>query len=160
MAVKILEIRRESCPAARLIGRRYESAPDWSEWWENNWFDVLEAQPRLDFNDDAYIGAVRIVNGAPEYWIGMFFPEKAEIPQGFEAADIAPMDYAVCYLYAADGSRDFYTAETHSSCLAALKQQGFAHREDEWRFERYQCPRFTVPDEHGCVVLDYGISVL
>jgi len=160
MPVRILDIRKEHCPAARLIGKRYKSAPNWNEWWANGWFDMLEKQPRLPFNDDAYIGAVRIVNGKPEYWIGMFFPEQTEIPQGFEGVDIAPLDYAVCYLYDREGSREFYAMATHEQCLNALKAAGFVRREDDWCFERYQCPRFTTPDEHGCVILDYGISIL
>ena len=160
MSVRILDIRKEHCPAARLIGRRYESAPNWGEWWVNGWFDMLEKQPRLPFNDDAYIGAVRIVNGKPEYWIGMFFPAQTEIPQGFEGVDIAPLDYAVCYLHDREGSSDFYAMATHEQCLNAMKSAGFVRREDDWCFERYQCPRFTTPDEQGCVILDYGISIL
>ena len=160
MPVRILEVRKEHCPAARLIGKRYEGAPAWGEWWENGWFDMLEKQPRLPFNDDAYIGAVRIVDGKPEYWIGMFFPEQTEVPQGFQGVDIAPVDYAVCYLYGREGSRDFYAMDTHEQCLNALKVAGFVRREDDWCFERYQCPRFTTADEHGCVILDYGISIL
>jgi len=160
MPVQILEIRKEHCPAARLIGRRYDNAPDWSEWWANNWFETLEAQPRLSFNDDAYIGAVRIAEGRPEYWIGMFFPEGTEIPGGFEAVEIPPLDYVVCYLYGTEGSSEFYAMGTHEQCLNALRSAGFVRRENDWCFERYQCPRFTTPDEHGCVILDYGISIL
>ena len=32
MAVRILEVKKESCAAARFIGKRYENAPDWGEW--------------------------------------------------------------------------------------------------------------------------------
>ena len=32
-------------------------------------------------------------------------------------------------------------------------------KEDDWCFERYNCPRFTTPDEKGNVILDYGISI-
>ena len=35
MAVKILEVKREHCPAARLIGKRYEGSANWGQWWEN-----------------------------------------------------------------------------------------------------------------------------
>ena len=72
MAVQILEMKKESCPAARLIGKKYEGVPNWDEWWNNNWFEKLEVNPCLSFNGDAYIGAVHIVNGMPERWIGMF----------------------------------------------------------------------------------------
>ena len=74
MAVKLLEIKKESCPAARLIGRKYTGAPNWGEWFQNDWFSALEVNPRISLNGDAYIGAVHIVNGMPERWIGMFFP--------------------------------------------------------------------------------------
>ena len=160
MAVQILEIKKEHCPAARLIGKRYEAAPNWGEWWANGWFDRLETQPRLPFNDDAYFGMVRIQSGKPERWIGMLFPPETPVPEGFEAADIPPVDYAVCYLKDKEGSPDFYSPETHSRCLEAIRAAGTTRFEDNWCFERYQCPRFTAPDENGSVILDYGISIL
>ena len=160
MAVEILEIKKEHCPGALLIGKRYENVPDWNEWWANGWFDVLENQPRLPFGDDAYIGAVRVVNGRPERWIGMIFPEDVKTPAGFESVRISPLDFAVCYLYGKEGNGEFYAIQTHERCLQALKEHQFIRDEDNWCFERYQCPRFTTPDEHGCVILDYAISIL
>lgn len=160
MAVKILEIKRETCPAARLIGRRYEGKPNWGEWWENDWFASLEMTPGLPFNGDAYIGAVHIVEDRPERWIGMFFPAGTKVPEGFAYVDIEPLTYAVCYLHDKEGSGEFYSMDTHDMCLEALKEQGFQRKENDWCFERYNCPRFTTPDEDGNVILDYGISVL
>ena len=159
MAVKILEVKRESCPAARLIGKKYEHGPNWGEWWQNDWFSVLEQNERLEVNGDAYIGAVHIVDGMPEYWIGMFFPVDTAVPDGFEFVDMEALEYAVCYLYDKEGSSDFYTMETHEMCLEELKKLGFKRKEDDWCFERYNCPRFTTPDEESTVILDYGISV-
>ena len=141
MAVRILEVKKESCPSARLIGRKYGGPPDWAEWWKNDWF------------------AVHIVDGMPERWIGMFFPPGSEVPEGFEAVDIEASDYAVCYLCDKEGSEDFYTIETHDMCLEELKAHGLARKEDDWCFERYNCPRFTTPDPQGNVILDYGISI-
>jgi len=37
MAVKILEVKRESFPAVRLIGKKYEHGPNWGEWWQKDW---------------------------------------------------------------------------------------------------------------------------
>ena len=82
------------------------------------------------------------------------------VPEGFEAADIPPLDYAVCYLRDKEGSPDFYSAQTHEACLEALRTSGMTRFEDNWCFERYQCPRFTTPDEQGNVILDYGIAIL
>ena len=108
MAVKLLEIKKESCPAARLIGRKYTGAPNWGEWFQNDWFSALEVNPRISLNGDAYIGAVHIVNGMPERWIGMFFPVDTQVPEGFEFVDIEALDYAVCYLSGKEGSGDFF----------------------------------------------------
>lgn len=159
MAVTIQEIKRESCPAARLIGKKYMGAPDWGEWWSNDWFAILEEKQSIPFNGDAYIGGVHIVNGTPERWIGMLFPQNTEVPEGFEYVDIKPMEYAVFYLYDRDGSEAFYTMDTHMMCLEELKAQGMKRKEDDWCLERYNCPRFTTPDEEGNVILDYLISI-
>ena len=159
MSVKILDIKRESCPAARLIGKRYTDSPNWGEWWENDLFSPLEGLGALPFNGDAYIGAVHIKGCAPEYWIGMLFSTDATVPEGYEAVDIPPLDFAVCYLYDREGSGDFYTMATHDMCLERLKDLGLSRKENDWCFERYNCPRFTSPDENGGVILDYAISI-
>lgn len=99
------------------------------------------------------------MNGMPERWIGMLFPVNTEVPEGFEYVDIEPLDYAVCYLYDKEGSGDFYSMDTHNMCLEELKAHEFKRKEDDWCFERYNCPRFTTPDEKGNVILDYAISI-
>jgi hypothetical protein len=158
--VKILEVKRESCPAARLIGKKYTGNVNWNEWWEQNMFAALEDMECLPFNKDAYLGGVHIADGMPERWIGMLFPEGTEVPEGYEFVDIEPLEYAVCYLYDKESSNDFFTMDTHNMCLEALKANGFKRKEDDWCFERYNCPRFTTPDEGGSVILDYAIAVL
>ena len=120
----------------------------------------MEANQCLPNNGDAYIGAVHIVDGMPERWIGMFFPADTEVPEGFESIDIEALEYAVCYLCGKEGSGEFFTMETHNMCLEALRAEGFTRKEDDWCFERYNCPRYTAPDEAGNVILDYGISVI
>ncbi len=159
MSVTIKEVKRESFPETRLIGKKYKNGPNWGEWWANDWFSILEKNQPLSINGDAYIGAVHIVNGMPEYWIGMFFSVEANIPDGFDYVDIESLEYAVFYLYDTEGSGDFYTMETHNMCLEELKTLGYKRKEDDWCFERYNCPRFTTPDEKGNVILDYGISI-
>lgn len=154
--MKIIDIKKESWPACVFIGKQ---GTNWGEWWSNGWFAPLEAQPALPENGDAYIGAVRIVDGVPQRWIGMFFPEGTPAPEGYEAVNIPAKNYAVCYLKDKEGSGDFYTQETHEACLAALKQQGYTRSEGDWCFERCNCPRFTTPDAEGMVILDYGIAI-
>ena len=43
--------------------------------------------------------------------------------------------------------------------LEKLKAHNLKRKEDDWCFERYNCPRFTTPDEKGNVILDYALSV-
>lgn len=159
MAIKILEVKRECCPPARLIGKRYYGDVNWNEWWEHNLFEKLESMKCLAFNGDAYLGGVHIMDGMPERWIGMLFPAGTEVPEGYEFADIESLNYAVCYLYGKEGSSEFFSMDTHNKCLEALAAGGFIRKEDDWCFERYNCPRYTSPDKAGNVILDYAIAV-
>ena len=159
MSIKLLDVTVESCPAARLIGKRYEGIPNWGEWWENDWFSVLEPTPALPFNGDAYLGAVRVVDGRPERWIGMLFPAGTDVPEGFASVEIPPLSYAVCYMQGPEGSGDFFALDTHSMCLQALTARSLQRKEDHWCLERYNCPRWTTPDASGNVILDYAISI-
>ena len=159
MAAKIMEMKEDRWPAARFIGKKYTSGANWGEWWANDWFSVLEKQPGLAINDDSYIGAVHIVDGMPEYWIGMFFAPDTAVPEGFEYVDIESMDYAICYLYGNPDNGELFEMETHNMCLEEIKARGLKRKEDDWCFERYNCPRYTTPDESGNVILDYAISL-
>lgn len=160
MSVKILEMKQESCPKARFIGRKYEHGANWGEWWENNWFETLEAIQGLPINDNGYIGAVRIINGMPEYWIGMFFPADTEVPEGFEYVDMEPLQYVVFYLHGNEKNGELYTMDTHAMCLEELKAHHLERKENDWCFERYNCPRYTTSDENGNVILDYAVSIV
>ena len=119
MTAELLRIEREICPAALFIGKQYEK-PNWGEWWENGWFDVLEAIPGLSVNDDGYIGLMRTIAGKTEYWIGMFFPVDTSVPEGFDAVELPAADYAVCYLYGSETGSELYSEETRQLCLNAM----------------------------------------
>ena len=159
MSIVIKKLERESFPSTRLIGKKYSSGPDWAQWWSEDWFSVLEQAERSPVNGDAFIGGVHIVDGMLEYWVGMLFPAETAVPDGFEYADIEPLECVVCYLYGKEGDSGFYTMDTHNMCLDALRARGLKRKEDDWCFERYNCPRFTTPDERGNVILDYIISL-
>ena len=160
----IVQINRESTPAVRFIGKRYPAGANfgaaWGQWWGNGWFEALDKLPgRAELNQDSYCGAKRIVGGELEYWIGMFFDLSTEAPEGYESVDISPLSFAVCWIRDREGNPDLTSFETHNRCLEAMAHQGFVRKEDDWCFERYQCPRYTTPDEEGRVILDYGIAV-
>ena len=162
--MEIVRIEREDAPALRFIGKKYAADVNfgamWGQWWGNGWFDALDRlEGRAALNQDSYCAAKRIVNGELEYWIGMFFDPATEAPEGYESANMPPMRYAVCYLRDRENSPELTSFETHNRCLEALAEQGFQRKEDDWCFERYQCPRYTTPDEEGRVILDYGIAI-
>lgn len=162
--MEIVKIIREEAPALRFIGKRYPASANfgaaWGQWWQNGWFEALDRlECRAELNQDAYCGAKRIVNGELEYWIGMFFDPSVEAPEGYESVDIEPMRYAVCWLKDKPESPDLTGLPAHERCVAEMARQGMRRKEDDWCFERYQCPRYTTPDEDGNVILDYGIAI-
>ena len=88
----------------------------------------------------------------------MLFPAGTAVPEGFEFVDLPPADYAVCFIRDAEGSEGFYLRETREACLERIAALGL-HVQGGWRLERYNCPRFTAPDERGRVVLDWAVDV-
>ena len=162
ISIEIRKVYKESFPALRFIGKRYTDKDDigakWGEWHQNGWFDEIETLGASPENDDAYLGAKRIQNGELEYWIGMFFPAGTNAPEGFVSVDIAPLDVATCWVYGNDPG-ELSGFDAHNQCLAELPKHNFVRKEDDWCFERYNCPRFISPDEQGNVILDYCISI-
>ena len=167
MTAKIVNTLKETFPASRFIGRRYTDADrldgsfgaKWGEWFENNLFEKLESLESLPENGDAFIGAMRVKDGIFEYWIGMFLPAGTEVPDGYEYADIESIDYGVLWLYGNQHNGQLYGMDNHNMCLAEIEKLGWLRKEDDWCFERYNCPRFTTPDDQGNVILDYGIAI-
>lgn len=94
-----------------------------------------------------------------EYWIGMFFPVNTNVPEGFDYIDISESDIGVCWI---KGKEDKGIYAMHGACISEFQENGMGNfRGDDknraYYFERYNCPRFTEPDENGDVILDYGI---
>ena len=84
---------------------------------------------------------------------------KSVVVVGYEFVDISPRRYAVLWKRGDEYNGELYGLEAHNLCLEELQRNGWVRREDDWCFERYNCPRFTTPDAEGRVILDYGISV-
>ncbi len=163
--MQIVNCSIEECAASRFIGRRYTPADSingsyshkWGEWWAQNLFAPLEKLPHLPIVGDSTMAAMRVVDGQLEYWIGFFCPPDTAVPEGYEAVDVAPRRYAVCWTKGPES--DLYGLENHHRCLEKLTQNGWQRAEDDWCIERYNCPRFTTPDENGEVILDYCIAI-
>jgi predicted transcriptional regulator YdeE len=175
MPCKIIKIEKEHFPALRFIGKRYTNADRvdggygacWREWHEKGWFSPLMALPALpDGMETSHIGFMRNSSDCDdeenfEYWIGTFNLPITNPPDGYEYIDIPESDVGVCWIYGKE--REIY--RQHDACVKAIQKADMsidlsvAGSGKLWFFERYNCPRFTMPDEKSNVILDYGIFV-
>lgn len=166
---EIIKIFRDEVPAMRFIGKKYpDFGPWWGDWFANGWFDEIEkamggpdAILKIWKNGGGYVGLEQKKSDKlAEYRIGMFTPENTPVPEGFEALDFPAGAFGTCWIC---GPED----EVHGaipSCAAAVSDAGMTFRTDAdgyvISFENGLCPRFTTPDDKGCVILDYCFCVL
>ena len=163
---EIIKTYRQEVPALRFIGKEYGDSNRvdgmyshlWEEWFGAGRFEPLEKAagviPGYD-DSDAYIGLMRWKEGEPfEYWIGMFAPEGASVPDGYESCDFPKSALGVCWVKGKEP--DVYMKE--DECMARFKVEEYAPWLDAqgamWFMERYGCPRFTDADENGDIILD------
>jgi hypothetical protein len=161
--VEIIKVYKESLPSLRLIGKKYLNgdrdtygsfSEKWNEWFVNGYFKILEELGSLPENEGAYVGCMRCKDEF-EYWIGMFFPENTEVPDGYEYVDIPESDIGTCWIYGREDNGELYGDGPLNMCVSKITEEGWNIDEDSWFFERYNCPRFTTADEKGKVILDY-----
>ena len=85
----------------------------------------------------------------------MFTPAGTPVPEGFACVDFPAGTLGTAWICGPEG-------EVHGAipaCAAKLAEAGMEPLRDAdggvWSFENGLCPRFTVPDEKGNVILDY-----
>lgn len=171
MSAEIIKIYKEHLPRLRFVGKRYAEADrkgggyahKWAEWFANGWFADLAQLGMVKGVENGYVGLMRcdvsVCADTFEYWIGLFFPPQTDAPAGYEAIDIDEGDVGLCWI---KGREDGGLYAMHDACIAKFREGGMDRfrRDRENRvcfFERYNCPRFTQPDEDGKVILDYGV---
>lgn len=156
----ILKTFLETYPHVKLVGKRYTDkdrdgngsfGEKWGQWFQNDWFSPLKGS--FEGISNNYVGAMRCAETGFEYWIGILLAPDDPVPQGYEFVDIPAGTLAVCYLYGRDGSADLFGMEAHEACLSVWQERGWTP--NGWFLERYNCPRYTQPDEKGNVILDY-----
>jgi len=163
--MEIVKVYKEKLPDVKLVGKRYTNkerdelgtfARYWQQCFQEGWSDTLKQCRSIPEVSDDLIGAMRMTGGDGdfEYWIGAFFAPDAEVPDGFESVEIPAGEIGVCWLYGNDKSGELYSMEASDLSMAALNEKGWNFSEKGWFFERYNCPRFTSPDEKGNVILD------
>lgn len=145
MTAKVIHCESIQFPALRLIGKE---GSDWGQWWANGWFARFEAQDAAV--DPDYIGCIH----DSSYWIGMLFPADYPVPDGFACIDLPAQDYVLCFLYGKEDDSSLYGEKALSLCQTAAREAGFIVSDGDY-LERYNCPRFTTPDDHGMVIIDY-----
>ena len=163
--MEIVKVYRERLPQVKLAGRRFtdrdrDGAGTFAVWWkrafEEKWFEPLMKCKGVPGVGPDCLGAMRPKgrDGEFEYWIGMFLAPDAEVPDGFEAEEIAAGDLGVCWLRGDEKSGELVGVEASDAAMAAMTGQGWAFAPGGWFVERYNCPRYTQPDEKGHVILD------
>lgn len=159
-AVRIISVTQEQLPTVRLIGKRYNGNESiyikWKLWKDNHWLSILENLNSRYTN--AYIGAKRIINGGLEYWIGMFFPPDAGVPEGFEYIDIDKINLSNFQLQGT--AHKVASFETHNICLAELSKHNMTRFEDHWCFECYDNKSIDYIGTDKSMTIDYKISIL
>ena len=163
---EITKVFRDPVPAMRFIGKKYADYGGWGEWFANGWFDLVESAMggpdailAMWENGGGYCGLERRGDGLFEYWIGMFTPAGTPVPEGFACVDFPAGALGTVWICGPEG-------EVHGaipSCAEKIAGAGMELWRDSdgcvWSFENGLCPRFTTPDERGCVILDYCFYV-
>lgn len=165
--MEVKKVYKEDLPKVKLIGKRYTNADrdasgtfggHWQQCFREGWFDMLHACcTGLSAVSEDSMGAMRMTGEGDdsfEYWIGAFYAPDSPVPEGFEATEIAAGTLGVCWLYGNEKSGELYSMEASNLSMGAIREKGWRYSEQGWFFERYNCPRFTAPDENGNVILD------
>ncbi len=165
---EIKKVFRENIPALRFMGREYDTAEMWREWWMNDWVVVVEEAMngtdeicRRWENGGGHVALTKTVDGERAgFYLGMFTPiDTPPIEEeNFIYIDFDGVDLGTCWLY---GERP--DVHDTSACRQAVESAGMTVWKDEegaeWSFENLMWPRYTDKDENGKVILDYCIFV-
>ena len=159
---EIIKFYKQALPKGKFVGKAYSEKDKvndnfsylWGQWFENGLFAPLEARAKNFYEDwDAYWGMCGCSDAEMKYWIGMFLPENAEVPEGYDSMDIDACELGVFWIYGVEP--DVYRVESQSK----LAENGCEWKADKngirWMIERYGCPRYTTPDEKGNIILDH-----
>ena len=173
--IEIIKVYKQSVNKLRFIGKKYDNANrvdgsfgvkvKWDEWFEHNWFKIIEDNISSNYNDtfedgNAYIGLLRNKPKEPfQYWIGMFTPENTQVPIGFKHIDFPKSELGVCWVCGKKEHVCFNEGiEIFEQCNEKLKNEGMDHIHDNenvyWIFERYSHTRSKVQDENGKIIID------
>ena len=162
---EIIKVYKQAIPAVRFIGKvEPNGGGGWGEWFGNGWFDVIEkaaggeATVHALYEDgDAYLGMLHLSKdfNTLAYWIGMFVAPDTEVPDGFQSMDYPAQNIGVCWVQGKDLD-DIMSQFRYVREKLGEAGMEIIYEEDGsfWSTERYQCPRYTTPDENGNIIVD------
>ena len=161
---EIIKVFKEHMPELKLIGKRYGDkdrdrygsySEKWQEWFQRGYFNDLKQCGGIERISDDYVGMMRLSEDGVEYWIGVLMSPEDTAPEGFESVLVAEGDLGVCYVYGKENSGELFGMDVHNDCMKKFAEQGWKVKPSAWFVERYNCPRYTVADQAGTVILDY-----
>jgi len=175
MAFTVTNIYKEHFPALRLIGKRYTNddrveggfGGQWGEWMGENRFTTMkDAIKTPPFSEDT-IGLMTMKGDMSDftYWIGLFYPMDANVPEGYDYIDLPESNIGVGWICGSVENGDIFGGPPHEAVCKGLDENGIgAFRNDiagegndtYCFYERYNNARFMEKDLNGNVTLDYG----
>jgi predicted transcriptional regulator YdeE len=179
MAFEITNCLKEHFPALRFIGKRYTDADrdeygsfgwKWGEWSRDSLFKALMANdPPSDKVEDGALGLMTCKspgNTDFTYWIGLLFPARTDVPEGFQFIDLPESDVGVTWIRGKDETGEIFGEEPHNASYHKLAENGMGRLNENAGgeniivfFERYNDTRFMTKDADGNVILDYGFYI-
>lgn len=167
----LINLEVKALPCLKLIGKemRHNMAAMmqgdnpmgafWGTCFAQNTFVPLEAQGDKVF-DPAYVGVMLDWNrgdGNYSYVVGMLMHPDAAVPEGYYSADLEATSAGIGYIQGKDTGD--VCSQAHELTEAKLKEAGHRFSHMTWCMELYNCPRYTTPNEHGQIILDYYIPL-
>ena len=175
MAFEVIKVYMERFPPLRLIGKRYTNedrrdggfGEQWKEWIVEDRFTALKrAVGAAPFNEDT-LGLMTMRGDMTDftYWIGLFFPAGANVPDGFDHLDLPESNIGMGWIRGNNENGEIFGAPPHEAVCGKLDDEGVGKFRNDVLgegsdtycfFERYNDARFMTKDENGDVILDYG----
>lgn len=179
MAIQVINVYKEHFPALRFIGKCYTNddrvdggfGRQWDEWTQEDGFHVLKKAAQVPpFSEDT-IGLMTLRGDMTgfTYWIGYFFPEKTEVPMGYDSLDLPESNIGAGWVCGNLENGEIFGGPPHEAVCQKLAEENIGNFRNDIAgqgsdtycfFERYNYLRFTQKDAHGNVILDYGNYIL